>query len=133
MAEYKIGSTLLGMSLLETILSRELGDVLSPDASFRPYATAIELADGSLKGQGFPVAIWRFNHLSEANRQILKNFITGLSGSVYIRTDTNESSGGALVWKNFLCKMKWTPEDEDKVAGHTLGIVLTFTHLVEQA
>lgn len=128
---FKIGTTLLGMQELETLLSTG-GAVASPDWSFQPYAGAVQLADGTLRGQGFPVVKWRFNHLSNTHRQTLKAFVTGLSGAVYIRTPTNESSGGAIVWKSYLGVMKWTPEDEDKAADETLGLVLTFTHLVEQ-
>jgi hypothetical protein len=134
---FKIGTTLLGMTEIETLLaaSGDLipGEVFSPDWSFQPYAEVRELADGKTRGQGFPVVIWRWNQISERNRQVLRSFISsGLSAPIYIRTPTNEISAGARVWKSYLGVMKWTPEDEDKVAERTLGLVLTFTHLVEQ-
>lgn len=127
---FKIGTTLLGMAELPTLFS-ETGFVFNPDWSYQPFAGSIKLADGTLKGIGFPVVKWRFNHLSNAERQALKALIsTNLSGTVYIHTPTNEVSGGALVWDDFIGVMEWTPEDEDKAADETLGLVLTFTHLV---
>jgi hypothetical protein len=129
---YKIGTTLGGMQELGAILSPE-GAVFDPDSSFQDFATAIELADGTLKGQGFPVAKWRFKFLSDENRQVLKSYITGLSGPVFIHTPTNESDlYGVMIWDDFSAIMKWTEEDEDKQAAKTLDLLITFTHLVAQ-
>jgi hypothetical protein len=92
----------------------------------------VDLGNGLKQGQGFPIAIWRFNQLSNANRQVLKTLCPGLSAEVYIQTKTNELDGSDLEWKVFKCIMNWTPEDEDKQANRTLAVVLTFTHLEEQ-
>lgn len=132
MAEFKIGTTLGGLALLDTLFAPG-GSVFDPDWSFQDFATSRELADGTVKGQGFPVAIWRWNHLSEDNRAVLRALIPGLSALLYIRTPTNEIDiYGDIVWENFQAVARWTPEDEDKAARETLGLVLTFTHLIEQ-
>lgn len=129
---YKIGTTLLGMQELGVILSPD-GDVFDPDSSFQDFAEAIELADGTLKGVGFPIVKWRWNHMTDENRQVLKNLITGLSGPVFIHTPTNEVDlYGLRIWDDFSAIMKWTPEDEDKQAERTLGLFITFTHLEAQ-
>jgi hypothetical protein len=132
MSEFKIGTTLGGMQALETIFSPG-GSVFDPDWSYQPFAGAIRLADGTIKGQGFPVAKWRFNHISNDNRDALRSLIPGLSALLYIRTPTNEIDiYGDIVWGSFQAVAEWTPEDEDKAAAETLGFVLTFTHLIEQ-
>ena len=128
---FEIGTTLGGMEDLPTLFSKA-GAVFDPDWSFKPFAASIRLADGTVKGQGFPVAIWRFYHLSNEDREELKELIPDLSAVVYIHTPTNETSSGVLTWGDFQAVAEWTPEDEDKAAEETLGLVITFTHLVEQ-
>jgi hypothetical protein len=106
------------------------GEVFSPDWSFQDFAGSQELADGTLKGQGFAIAKWRWNHLSNANRAVLRGFCPGLSAIVYIETKTNEVDiYGSEVWGVFRAVMRWTDTDEDKAARETLGVLLTFTHL----
>ncbi len=109
------------------------GNVFDPDWSFQDFAAAIDLNDGSTQGQGFPIAKWRWNHISEANRAVLRALCPGLSANVYIRTKTNDLDlYGVAVWETFSAVMKWTETDEDKAAEETLGMILTFTHLVMQ-
>lgn len=105
---------------------------IRPDWTFKQYATASKLGDGKLKGQGFPIAVWRWNHMTNANREVFRTFCLDLSATVYIHTPTNESSAGDLIWKTFQAMMNWTPEDEDKQVDQTIGFILTFTHLIEQ-
>lgn len=128
---FEIGSTLGGMQSLEEIFDAS-GAVWDSDWSFQPFADSIRLADGTIKGQGFPVAKWRFNHIPNRYRQELRSFISGLSSVVYIHTPTNEVDlYGAFIWGDFQAVAEWTPEDEDKAADETLGFIITFTHLVE--
>lgn len=132
MPEFKIGTTLGGMQELNNLFSPG-GGVFNPDWSFQPFAGSIRLANGQVKGQGYPVAIWRFNHLSNENRQIIRALIPNLSATLYIHTPTNETDlYGDLIWGDFQAVAEWTPEDEDKAAEETLGLVITFTHLIEQ-
>lgn len=130
---FQIGTTLLGIEPLEDIFTPDPGDVFDPDWSFQPFATSIELADGTVKGQGFPIAKWRFNHISEENREVLKDFCPNLSALVYIETPTNESDLYGTVFKQYQAVMRWTDTDEDKAADRTLGMIITFTHLIEQS
>lgn len=132
MPPFKIGTTLEGMQEIEDLFSPG-GAVFDPDWSYQPFAESIRLADGTVKGQGFPVAIWRFNHLSNENRQILRALIPNLSALLYIHTPTNETDlYGDFIWGDFYAVAEWTPEDEDKAADQTLGFIITFTHLIEQ-
>ena len=132
MSEFKIGTTLGGMQTLETIFSPG-GSVFDPDWSYQEFAGAIRLADGTVKGQGFPIAKWRFNHISNDNRDALRGLIPSLSALLYIRTPTNEIDiYGDIVFENFQAVAEWSPNDEDKAADRTLGFILTFTHLIGQ-
>lgn len=119
---------------LSQILTPDPGDIFDPDWSFQDFATSVELNDGTVQGQGYPIAKWRFNHISEINRAVFRALCPGLSATAYIHTPTNEIDVyGAMVWGTFACVMRWTDTDEDKAADETLGMILTFTHLVLQA
>lgn len=132
--EFRIGtSTSVYDFILLTDLLPNYGKPIDPDWSFKPYASVAKLGNGHDKGMGFPSAVWRWNQLHDKQREILRTLCPGLSSNVYIRTPVNETSSGAKTWKNFQAIMHWTPEDEDKQVGRTLGIVLLFTHLVEVA
>jgi hypothetical protein len=110
------------------------GEVFDPDWSFQDFAGSVDLNDGTTQGQGFPLAKWRWNHISEENRAVLRGFCPGLSARVFIHTRTNELDiYGVAVWETFAAVMKWTDTDEDKAADETLGMILTFTHLELQA
>ena len=108
------------------------GGAYDPDWSFQDFASSVETNDGMIIGQGFPVAKWRFNHISEENRAVLRTLCPGLSASVYIHTKTNERDIYGEVWGTFSAVMRWMDTDEDKAANETLGMILTFTHLVLQ-
>ena len=117
---------------LSQILTADPGDVFDPDWSFQDFAGSVEVNDGTVIGQGFPVAKWRFNHLSEANRAVFRGLCPGLSANVYIYTRTNETDIYGEVWETFSAVMRWTDTDEDKAADETLGMIITFTHLILQ-
>lgn len=102
-----------------------------PDWSFKPFATAVRLGDGTVQGNGFPVAIWRWNHMSIGHRAILKALCPGLSVNCFIRTATNELDEDELEFKVFSAIMVWPEEDEDIQVRKVLSFVLQFTHLVE--
>ena len=110
------------------------GGAFEPDWSFQDFADSVDLNDGMTQGQGFPIAKWRWNHISEENRFVLRTLCPGLSANVYIHTRTNEVDiYGVPVWETFSAIMKWMNTDEDKAADETLGMILTFTHLIIQA
>lgn len=132
-SEFKIGTanTIYDFLPLDTLLNTSEG--VDPDWSFQPFSTSVRLANGLLRGNGFPIAVWRWNGISLEHRQILRDLIgTDLSAAMYIRTATNEIDiYDALVYKAYACIMNWPETDEDIQADNTLGLVLTFTHLVE--
>lgn len=129
--EFEIGTSLAGMETLNELFEND-SEVFNPDWSFQPFAGSVRLADGTIKGQGFPVAVWRWNRLSNIYREAIKALIPGLSATLYIHTPTNESASGVITWGDFQAVAQWTDTDEDKAANQTLGLVLTFTHLIEE-
>jgi hypothetical protein len=133
-SEFKIGTanTLYDFLPLNELLDTSQG--IDPDWSYQPFSASVRLANGILQGNGFPQAIWRWNAMDLANRQILRNLIgTNLSAAMYIRTATNEVDDvyEDIIYKAFSCIMNWPDEDEDIQADNTVGLVITFTHLVE--
>lgn len=134
--DFMIGldNTIYDLLPLSAILTPDPGDSFDPDWSFQDFAASVELNDGTTQGQGFPVAKWRFVHISEINRAVFRALCPGLSARVYIHTKTNEiDMYGVQVFETFSAVMRWTDTDEDKAADQTLGFLLTFTHLVLEA
>jgi hypothetical protein len=102
-----------------------------PDWSYKPFSAIVKLSSGKQQGNGFPVIKWRFNLISLANREVLRETycpVPALSASVYIHTPINESSAGVLQWATFKCILNWPTEEEDIQVESDLGLVLTFTH-----
>lgn len=131
-SEFKIATSLGGLAAIDSILSTQTGDV-DPDWSFQPYSQTIRLGNGKTKGQGFPIAKWRWKGFEDVNREVFKTFVTtNLSNDVYIRTATNETTSGVVVFKRYLCVMNWPSADEDFQADKVLDFVLIFTHMVYQ-
>lgn len=131
--EFMIGlaNNIYDLLPLSDLLTPDPGDVFDPDWSFQDFATEFESSDGMLQGHGFPIAKWRFPHISEINRAVFRSFCPGLSANVYIHTKTNEvDMYGVQVWETFSAVMRWVNTDEDKAADQTLGMIFTFTHLV---
>ena len=105
---------------------------IDPEWTYQPYAEVIDALDGSGYGRGYAIATWKWNKLSNPQRTILRGFCAGMSAQVYISTATNEDdSNGDPVFKNFLANIHWTPGQEDKQLRLTLGVDITFTHLIE--
>lgn len=131
-SEFKIGSanTIYDFLPLDEVFQEPSpGD---PDWSFQPYSTSVRLADGTLQGNGFPIAKWRWRGMNDIDRETLRDFVgSNLSAEIYIRTATNETSSGAIVYKSFFGIMNWTDTDEDFQGDKVLDLIIIFTHLVE--
>lgn len=127
---FQIGTSSI-VSDIETIMTT-LGGVLEPDWSYKPYSVTVKLNNGLNQGNGFPVIKWRFNHLSQANREVLRETycpVPDLSkADIYIHTPITETESGVLVWETFKCVLNWPDEEEDFQADQDLGLILTFTH-----
>jgi hypothetical protein len=118
---------------IDELLQTTESTATDPDWSFEPFTTSVRLANGTLRGNGYPRAVWRWNIMTDANRQTLRDLIsTDLSGWVYIRTATNDvDMYGDIIFNTYYGIMTWSDQDEDIQADKVLGLVLTFTHLTE--
>ncbi len=133
MSEFKLGATNDIYSFLDLDELLPNADIpIDPDWSFQPFSAAVQLGDGTIEGTGFPIAIWRFNHITRQHRATLRAICPGLSANVFIRTATNELDAyDAPVFATFSAVMQWPPEDEDIQVSSILSFVLRFTHLDE--
>ena len=113
-----------------TTLLSPAGISSDPDSEFQEFAGVVELDDGNLRGTGLPIASWHWNAISEEARALLRAFCPGLSNSVYIMTNLNDTDSGAPIWGAFEAVMHW-PIEEEKDAGATLGLTIPFTFLEE--
>jgi hypothetical protein len=131
---FKIGLTTSVYDFLSLDQFLSTSRDIDPDWSFQPFSGSVRLGDGTLFGTGFHVAKWRWNGMEDLHRQTLKELVSpGLSGPVYIQTATNDVDiYNSIVFKTYACVMNWPTEDEDFQADKVLGLILTFTHLVEE-
>lgn len=119
--EYKYGATEDDLELLP-----DLGIRAAPQSGYRPYSASLVLADGTLLGQGFPVATWHWSFITIAERDVFVAGIGGaLSGPVVIRSRLPDNT-----WATFECIQNMPTGEENLQAGKILGFDLEFTHCV---
>lgn len=120
---YMIGTSYGDLTNVESLSGTPLPP---PKSDFKPFATSVVLASGKSRGLGFPVATWNFGYLRQAQRDRLRQFCTGTSADIWIKTRTNDS---ADTFSYFQGVMNW-PEDEETEHRLRPDFVVTFTHLV---
>lgn len=81
---FEIGANLAGCATLAS------QDCVDPEASFSDVADKIKLESGLIRGLGLPKAEWHFGYLYKAQLDVLKSYVTGISGAVCIATLNNE-------------------------------------------
>ena len=120
----------LTWSTVETLLAGEDVTMRALDWSYEPYSQYAALASGQDRGRGLPVVVWKFRALRIEQRENLRDFVPGVSNSVYIRTPTNETAAGVRVWKDFLCIAHWMQRSELSSDGLDLTeeVEISFTH-----
>jgi len=118
---FEIGATQGGMLNLESLST----PVIPPDWSYSDYSAEVELANGKVRGMGYPTASWIWGHLEKAERTKLRTFCTGKSAEVYIKTLVND-----LSYKTFRAVMIWPAGEEPTVEIYP-DFTLEFRHLIE--
>lgn len=98
-----------------------------PRCYFYPYAEYVRTADGRKRGMGLPKCRWVFPVLTAAQRDQLREFCKGVSEPVYIQTATNDDQDEYKVFRGW---MHWV-EEEERIAGYRMEMVIEFTELVE--
>lgn len=123
MADYEIGTTLEGMTNIESLAT----PLPVPRAPFRDSARRVRAASGRVYGQGFASCEWLFSPLSSAQRAQLKTFCADESANVYIKTlasnDTYKVYQAVMVWPE--------TEDREPAIRDRIDFAVSFTHLVE--
>jgi hypothetical protein len=122
--EFKIGTTLVGMTLLTELDT----PIPGPRPAWAKFGEAVDLGDASRRGFGLPWATWTWDVLSKAQRDQLRTFCSGASAQIYIRTYKRDASE---VWANYLVQMIW-PDEEEYDRGSVVNFVLLFRDMVEQ-
>ena len=102
--------------------------VTPPRPTYSPYSSVVELADGSKRGVGAPVATWKWEYLPRTMRNQLRLFCTGASSSVCIRTCIKDNSG---AYRYFDCKMIWPVMDEEVQTAKSMDFTIEFRQLVD--
>jgi hypothetical protein len=109
-------------------LDTDLG-IPAPKGVFVPYSQPLDLGDGSLRGGGWATAEWRWGFLSQAHREILREYIPGSSASLLIRTSINDE---ADAFYDFLTQAIW-PAAEDRQAGRRMAFTLRFRAMQQKS
>lgn len=115
---------------VESLLGAEDITLRALEWSFNPYSKYIKLHDGKIRGVGAPIAVWSFKALRPEQRENLRDFCTGISADVYIRTPTNDTVAGVRQWGNFQAIMNWMTRSELVGINYVEIIEITFTMLV---
>lgn len=120
----------LGTAMTPTNLESLPTPVVPPKSTYTPYSDVIELADGSKRGVGAPVATWHWGFIPRLMRDQLRTFCTGASASVYIRTYTKDVAGAI---KYFQCQMIWPSNEEETDNTKAIDLTIEFRQLELQA
>jgi hypothetical protein len=121
MADFKIGTTLVGMTNIESLST----PLLPPKSTFLDFARVYSKGNGGTRGVGSPVATWSFPILSVAQYNQLKSFCSGASADVYIRTKLDDDT-----YDDFQAKMIWPNEPQDRWFGERRNFTVIFRNLV---
>jgi hypothetical protein len=116
---YEIG-TVLGSCATLTSLS-----IVNPESNFTDYPDTIKLADGTIRGKGFPLASWHFGYLSSAQYDALRAFCAPASAAACIATMNNDRD-----FIRYDCVMLM-PDTFVVRAGRYVDVTVEFSHLVE--
>lgn len=122
-SNYKIGSSLGTLTSLDLLAT----PIVDPKHVAHNYSSQDDLADGSVRGMGWPFIEWRYGYVTQAQRDMFRTFCPSSSSIVYIRTKQNESADG---FKTYRAVMIW-PLNEDKRAGRRMDFILMFRQLLE--
>lgn len=124
--EYAIGSAADTLQNLED----DLGLPPPHPAPFREWAATYDCGDGTVQGDGFPSAEWRWDYLDKDHIATLRTYCTGKSATVYIKTlkangQTYGTYSAVMIWPTM-------PDDAAFQMGRvSTNFVLKFTHLEE--
>ena len=113
----------IGTQSTTTNLADLTVSVYEPEWSYRDHEDEIELGNGTVRAVGWAVASWHWGYLSTAQYGALKEFCSGKSGNVYIKTkidgDNYDDLYGVVVF----------PSNLDYHNGKVIDFTLEFRDL----
>lgn len=121
MADFKIGTTLGGMTNIESLTT----PLPLPQFDYQLFARNVNLGSGRTRGVGFPIATWTFQLLTIEEYNQLRSFCPGTSAQVYIRTRGDDDS-----YDDFQANMICPNEGQNRWYGIRKNFVVTFRNLV---
>jgi len=85
---YRCDATLIGLAPAAAIFGTD------PDANYAPGSERVTVLDGTQPFLGYPIAVWKFGHLSVAEWANAKAVLAagGYSGECYIETDDDDGN-----------------------------------------
>jgi hypothetical protein len=124
MAEY---SYEIGTTSSTTNLESLTVPVNPPRSEFIEWTREYDKADGQMGGDGYPMAVWHFDVLTQAMVTQLRTFCSGKSAAVYIKTRKND---GTFV--KYAAVMVWPSDQMRKrvFRARYLDLSITFRRLV---
>lgn len=99
-------------------------EVVDPQSDFFEYSTTAKMANGVIRGLGYPRATWHYGYLTSAQYEIMRDFCSGASANVYIATMINDGTFSAYS------AVMSVPENYTIRAGTYIDVTFQFTNLV---
>lgn len=119
---YEIGTTSTTTNL-ESLTT----PVYPPRSVFVEYTREYDKADGQVGGDGYPMAIWHFDLLTQAQVTQLRAFCPGKSANVYIKTRRPDGTfakySAVMIWPSDLMRKR-------VAGGKYLDVEIQFRRLV---
>jgi hypothetical protein len=127
--DYKIGINSSGsMIKLENLtLSGSAAPVSYPKSTMKPYADVVNLVSGLVRGVGYPTTSWMWQVITRQERDALRQFCTGQSANVFIRTKTMDN---ADTYANYSAVMVWPTQEEERDATRRMNLKIVFKTMV---
>jgi hypothetical protein len=118
--QYKIGTSQPGLTLLTSL------GLVNPRASTPSYSRPLVLADGTVQNFGWLQCVWEWTFLNAARYTILRTFLSGQSGTIYISTFDD-----ALSWKDYRCTYRFPSPLPESMTTRRAGITVQFVDMVD--
>lgn len=127
--DYKISAVSSGsmVNLASITVSGSIVPVGYPKSTYMPYSDEQVLVSGLVRGTGFPSCTWIWGVITRAERDALRQFCTGKSANVWIRTKTMDSADS---YANYSAVMVWPTKEEERDTTRRVDFKITFKTMV---
>lgn len=127
--DYQIGTSLAGLTNLESLAT----PVRPPRGRFVEKSLLFDRADGHVSGHGSILVVWSFDVLTVAMVNQLRQFCTGQSAAIWIKTRVPPDSISSVeTFRIYNGIMIWPTQDymeRRQIGGKYLGLEIQFRQL----